>query len=499
MRKIRLFLFTAIIMGWIFLLIAGCSGGSDNGDSGNATPTSAGAGIIKGIAYDESGLPLPGAAVTYETEISRGVYSVIVITDANGAFTLSNVPAGDCMVKVEKGDNTDYQTVDVVNGETDNIEMKVQQSGTVEGIVTNEENDMPLDNAKVSITLSDGVIIDEMTNVSGYFKIEDVYEGINTVTVSKGNFVSQTSQVAVDNEQIATANFQMVNADDSNESPTPSPSSGYGKVYAVFIGVGKYPNPSDNLDYSVADANDLASALKDCSAWKDAKITILLDSNAEKTKIKNAITEIVKNADKDDLFFMYYSGHGSNNGNKGVMCIWEGDKDGTIDDGEVAEWIQDIKCPFLFIDDACHSAYWTVKNQRAYTENGVQYKVRLKTDVPGYNPDYSGSFNPARYSGKGMGKIDNVFIAAAAGLKESAVENGTLKHGYFTYYILEGLGKGSTIGPADTYQDKYITAEEIFNYSKPKVVKYSNGKQNPVMLDNYPTAADASKELLLKK
>lgn len=497
MKKVRLGLFTAIILVWIFALVAGCSGGNDNNDSGNATPTSTGSGIIRGIAYDENGLPLPGAAVSYETEISKGVYVIPVITDANGAFTLSEVPAGDCRVKVEKGDNTDYQTVDVVNGETDTIEMKVQQSGIIEGIVTNEENDMPLDNAKISITLSDGVIIDEMTNSSGYYKIEDIYEGINAVTVSKNDFVSQTTQVAVDNEKTATANFSLMNADDSNETPTPPPT--YGKVYAIFIGISKYPNSSDDLNYAVADANDLAAALKDCSAWKDADITMLLDSNAEKTKIKNAIAEIVKNADKNDLFVMTYSGHGTNIDNKGAMCIWEGTKDGTVDDGEVAEWISDLKCPFLFIDDSCHSAYWTVKNQRTYTENGVQYKVRLKTDVPGYDPDFTGTFNPTTHMARGMGKIDNVFIAAAAGLKESAVENGTLKHGYFTYYILEGLGKGSTIGPADTYQDKYITAEEMFNYAKPKVVKYSDGKQNPVMLDNYPTAADPSKELILKK
>lgn len=499
MRKTRLVLFVAIFMVWIFALVAGCSGGNDDGDGGNATPTSTGSGTITGIAYDENGLPLQGATVTYETEIISKGRSFPIITDASGAFTFSDVPAGDCRVTVEKGDNADHQTVDVVNGETDAIMMKVQQSGTLEGIVTDDESGMPLEGATVEITLNDGVIIDDKTNAGGNYKIENIYEGINTVTILKPDYVSQMAEVSIDNEHIATANFSLMNADDSDESPTPSPSPAYGKVYAIFIGISKYPNSSDDLNYAVADANDLAAALKDCGAWKGAEITMLLDKDAEKTKIKDAIAEIVKNADKDDLFVMTYSGHGTNIDNKGAMCVWEGSKDGTVDDGEVAEWITDIKCPFLFIDDSCHSAYWTVKNQRSYTENGVQYKVRLKTDVPGYDPDFTGSFNPARHMSRGMGKIDNIFIAAAAGLKESAVENGTLKHGYFTYYILEGLGSGSTIGPADTYQDKYISAEEIFNYSKPKVVKYSDGKQNPVMLDNYPTAADSSKELILKK
>ena len=497
MRKTRLVLFTVIILGWIFMLVTGCSGGDNNDGSGNTTPTSTGSGTISGIAYDENGLPLQGATVTYETEIISKGRSFPIITDANGAFTFNDVPDGDCRVTVEKGDNADHQTVDVVNGETDNITMKVQQSGTLEGIVTNDENGMPLEGATVKITLNDGVIINDTTNAGGNYKIEKIYEGINTVTILKPDYISQTAEVSIDNEHIATANFRLENADDSNESPSPSPT--YGKVYAIFIGISKYPSSADDLNYAVADANALAAALKDCSAWKDASITMLLDSNAEKTKIKDAITAIVKNAKKNDLFMMTYSGHGSNTDNKGVMCVWEGNKDGTVDDGEVAEWIQDIKCPFLFIDDACHSAYWTVKNQRNYTDNGVQYQVRLKTDVPGYNPDFTGTFNPTTHMSRGMGKIDNVFIAAAAGLKESAVENGTLKHGYFTYYILEGLGSGSTIGPADTYQDKYITAEEIFKYSQPKVVKYSNGKQNPVMLDNYPTAADPSNELILKK
>jgi uncharacterized caspase-like protein len=71
----------------------------------------------------------------------------------------------------------------------------------------------------------------------------------------------------------------------------------------------------------------------------------------------------------------------------------------------------------------------------------------------------------------GKGKV----IISASSANEVSVENGELRHGVFTYYMLQGLR-----GKADTDQDGLITADEVYRYVSEKVTRATGQEQNPV-------------------
>jgi uncharacterized caspase-like protein len=63
----------------------------------------------------------------------------------------------------------------------------------------------------------------------------------------------------------------------------------------------------------------------------------------------------------------------------------------------------------------------------------------------------------------------------ASDANELSVEKDELKHGVFTYYLLEGLR-----GKADLDGDGVITVDEIYRYVSMKVPKATGQNQHPV-------------------
>ena len=72
---------------------------------------------------------------------------------------------------------------------------------------------------------------------------------------------------------------------------------------------------------------------------------------------------------------------------------------------------------------------------------------------------------------KGRGKI----IITASGANEVSAEKDTLRHGVFTYYLLEGLR-----GAADNNDDGIITVDEAYDYVSVAVPKHTNQEQHPM-------------------
>jgi uncharacterized caspase-like protein len=56
-----------------------------------------------------------------------------------------------------------------------------------------------------------------------------------------------------------------------------------------------------------------------------------------------------------------------------------------------------------------------------------------------------------------------------------SAENDELKHGVFTYYLVEGLK-----GMADADEDGLITVEEVYRYVSDKVPQATGQEQHPV-------------------
>jgi uncharacterized caspase-like protein len=249
-----------------------------------------------------------------------------------------------------------------------------------------------------------------------------------------------------------------------------TPQSG---IYALFVGINAYAPPNE-LYQCVNDANGMNQSLTQSTLWNGATVVNLLDADATKANILGKIQELGSQAVEGTTFFFYYSGHGSNG--KGDAYIVPVDQNGTLD-----SWISDVELKAVLdpiagnkciIFDSCNSGGFVGK------ETGGKARY------------FKGPYSDDNYNGNGFARqLANVtglvFLAACKG-SELSYESPDLGHGYFTYYLIQGLGNGSTIGPADTNGSGIIAAKGLFDYAMPLVQVYSSNVQNPQMQDNVP-------------
>jgi len=121
---------------------------------------------------------------------------------------------------------------------------------------------------------------------------------------------------------------------------------------------------------------------------------------------------------------------------------------------EVARIFQRISSERLvFIGDTCYSG---ASGGRTIFAGGTRANV-------------SGAFLERLLQGKGR------VIITASDANEVSAEKDELKHGVFTYYLLEGLR-----GKADLDQDGVITVDEVYRYVSMKVPQATGQNQHPV-------------------
>lgn len=129
--------------------------------------------------------------------------------------------------------------------------------------------------------------------------------------------------------------------------------------FALTVGINQYANPNANLSGCVNDANDWADLLR----LQGYQVTTLLDSDATKVNVLDALKENVSRLGYQDRFVFQYSGHGT----------WVPDRNGDEIDGRdealVMHWMDIITDDDLFpifagrkfgsrvatISDSCHS------------------------------------------------------------------------------------------------------------------------------------------------
>ena len=239
-------------------------------------------------------------------------------------------------------------------------------------------------------------------------------------------------------------------------------------LHILSVGVNKYTNSSYNLNYAQPDAQSFTEAFvkKSESIFKKIDRVELYDENATKANIAAKFNTIIAQAKPEDVFLFYYAGHGSldetNNDEyyfvpTDVTKLY-GDQDQLSKRGisatELKNYLAQIKAQKqIILMDACHSG-GAVKtlNVRAA---GMDEKAIVQL---------------ARSSG--------VVMIASSGSKQFATEFDQLKHGVFTYALLEALD-----GKADN-GDKKITVNELKLYMEervPELTKQYGGKAQ------YPT------------
>ncbi|MBL7852790.1 MAG: tetratricopeptide repeat protein [Cyclobacteriaceae bacterium] len=260
-----------------------------------------------------------------------------------------------------------------------------------------------------------------------------------------------------------------------------------GKVYALVVGVSDYKNDMINdLRYAAADARAVAEYLK-TGPLKVEKLIELYDKDATRSGIQNKGLAVIDGLvfdhviQPEDMILVYLSGHGGAF-TKDNSFFFPHDAAHATDagtsfsikriKGKIRDWSTESKATVIFVFDACRSA----------TLAKGQSEMDL-TEVSKFLEEDTGE----------------LLLAASEG-GEPALEKAELRHGVFSFCLLEAL-----YGKADQNKDGWVSVGELKTYldaNVPDRTKSDPTPQRPMV--KYPAGfgkklvAPVTPELLAK-
>lgn len=265
-------------------------------------------------------------------------------------------------------------------------------------------------------------------------------------------------------------------------------------LYAVIVGVSDYKGTELDLKYAAKDANDISNALGN-SARKllntDGKEHVFiynLNTSAaaqfpEKLSIKNAIADVGKKATANDIFMVFFAGHGVMEGAKKQFYFLTADASQSslaaqvgISTDELSEWMKpaNIKAQKrILIFDACNSGQ--AVNELVKIGQANQQYVAARNDDKAQQIKTIEKLN----------EKSGLFILSASASNQSAYEMGRFSQGLLTYALLKTMkeqpdilddNKFLNVGKWFAAAEKTVTdmVRESGNRQEPQVVSMSN-------------------------
>jgi metacaspase-1 len=131
---------------------------------------------------------------------------------------------------------------------------------------------------------------------------------------------------------------------------------------ALCIGINNYPGTANDLNGCVNDAHDWKSELEK----RGFTTQIMLDAQATKANMMQAITELISATQKDDIAVLTFSGHGTWVPDKSndeadqrdeALCAYDIHLKNYVSDDELYAVFKKKKrgAKIVFISDSCHS------------------------------------------------------------------------------------------------------------------------------------------------
>jgi hypothetical protein len=239
------------------------------------------------------------------------------------------------------------------------------------------------------------------------------------------------------------------------------------KIWVVIVGVATYEIEENNLGYTDDDAYRMYAFYKspEGGSLPDNQITLLIDEEATRTNVVNAIITTYAHAGKDDVIIFYFSGHGA----EGAFITHE--FNGVVDANYTGlllhEELNDIfmRSPARYkyiIADACHSG--------TLTETSSAHKTGARTRGVTFYQAFEKS--PGGF----------VLMLSSMG-DELSIESSGIRQGIFSHYIIRGLK-----GESDTNRDHVVSVIELFDFVENNVKEVTQGRQHPVLSGDYDDA-----------
>ena len=233
------------------------------------------------------------------------------------------------------------------------------------------------------------------------------------------------------------------------------------ELFVLAIGINQYENNAYNLKYAQNDATEFVKSLEKSAGSIFEKIypTIITNKDATKQTVQKKILDIQHKMGPEDVFVFYYAGHGmmyenpNEKSNDFYLIMSDitnlyGDKKMLDSKGISAKELLKISKDLsaqkqIFVLDACQSG-------AALNELAVRGFEREKTLAQ-------------------LARNTGTFFLTAAQDSEYANEVGTLKHGIFTYAILELLNGEN----AASKKDETISIYQLKSYVESRVPELS--------------------------
>jgi hypothetical protein len=238
-------------------------------------------------------------------------------------------------------------------------------------------------------------------------------------------------------------------------------------VWAVVIGIDAYPNIRQ-LGCAVNDARGFYRHLLHHNRIPADNLTLLVNQEATLTAIRSALGTHLKNkAGSEDMVVIYFAGHGATERDamspdgdgleKYLLPYGANPEDlyaSALPMREISHIFNRIRSErLIFIVDSCYSG---ASGGRTVSLTEIRATI-------------SDAFLDRVTGGKGR------IILTASSANEVSCEKEELRHGVFTYFLLEGLR-----GKADADQDGQITVDEAYAYVAQKVPQATGQEQHPV-------------------
>jgi hypothetical protein len=226
------------------------------------------------------------------------------------------------------------------------------------------------------------------------------------------------------------------------------------KIWAVVIGIARYEH-MPALKYSDDDAYKIYAHLKspEGGALKDNQIRLLVDEDATRANIIVAMNEIFLKADENDVIMLYYSGHGLEG--TFLPIDYDGFKNALHHDEIKEIFNKSMAKHKVCFADACHSGS-LLAAKSPFASSLMYFYEELEKSSGG-----------------------SAFFMSSKS-KEFSLEDGGLRQGIFSHFLIKGLK-----GEADINKDATITIKELYDYVSNNVKTYTAGAQTPLIAGDY--------------
>jgi uncharacterized caspase-like protein len=251
-----------------------------------------------------------------------------------------------------------------------------------------------------------------------------------------------------------------------------------GQRWALVIGIGSFTDPNiEPLKYTSSDAQSFVDALLDprIAGFSADHVHSLLNDQATTKNIKIQLNWLARSAGPDDVVVVYVATHGSSRDLDTVGVNYIITHDTEVGANIDPDSLYATALPMVEIANAIATR---VKATRAaifldtcYSGNAAAKDTKLI--APGIK-NAAPSTATLDHIKQGSGRM----VFAASGTEQESLESDTLKHGFFTYYLVQALRQQGGSAPLSKIFD--YTQQHVSQSVASEFRQY-NLQQNPVM------------------